>query len=598
MDNKPNVVVRVGGEAGEGTITLGELFTRIAARAGLEVYTYRTYPSSIKGGQVLYQTRLGVERVLSEGDDADLLVAMNALAWTESRGDLKEGGMLLYDPAGLPAPQLERARALPLPATELARQLDWLRGKNMVMVGALTWLFELGLERAEAVVRQRMAHYADLLPSNLAALEAGYHYAREHYPERLPCRLQPPEHPEKRLILSGADALALGALAAGCRFYAGYPITPATPVMEAMAKYLPAFDGTFIQAEDEIAAINMVVGASFAGRPAMTATSGPGLSLMIETLGMASMAEVPIVLVDVQRGGPSTGLPTKTSQGDLFLALYGGHGDAPRFVLAPDSVKDSYYEMINAFSLAEYYQMPVIVLSDQAMAARVETVPYPDREGFAWCEHLSRILPDDADLSGDYRRYRRTEDGISPMALPGMPDGMYTAESLEHDEYGHPTQAPHVHAAMMAKRARKVETARRRLVNWKAAARRWGTHGAPFGVMGWGSTRGAVREAMQIIGRERIPLEALYPHTLLPMPDRAISDFLHGKKSILIPELNASSQFARMIEHRYYKQLEEEGIHIYMLPKEEGRPFKVREIIQAILDMVDKECWGIRGGGR
>ena len=588
-EDDPNVVVRVGGEAGEGTITLGDLFTRIAAHAGLEVYTYRTYPSSIKGGQVLYQTRLGSERVLSEGDDADLLVAMNALAWAESRHDLKRDGLLLYDPDALDAPSIAAERAWPLPATQLARKLDWPRGKNIVMVGALTWLFGLPLKEAKAILRQRLGHYPDVLPHNLEAMEAGYAYAREHYPDRLPCRLPLPDAPEERLLLSGADALALGALAAGCRFYAGYPITPATPVMEALAKYLPAFGGSFVQAEDEIAAINMVVGASFAGRPAMTATSGPGLSLMIETLGMASMAEVPVVVVDVQRGGPSTGLPTKTSQGDLFLALYGGHGDAPRFVLAPDSVKDSYYEMINAFSLAEHYQMPVIVLSDQAMAARLETIPYPDREGLEWCEHLTRRIPDAKSLEKDYRRYRQTEDGISPMALPGMPGGMYTAESLEHDEYGHPTQAPRVHAAMMAKRARKVETARQRLVGWKAAARRWGTRGAPFGVMGWGSTRGAVREAMHIIGKERIPLEALYPHTLLPMPDRAIGDFLHGKKSILIPELNFSSQFARMIEHRYYRQLEEEGIHVYMLPKEEGRPFKVREIVQAIIEMVEAE---------
>ncbi len=604
------VVVRVGGEGGEGTITLGDLFTRIAASSGLEIYSFRTYPAEIKGGQVMFQTRLGLDHVITEGDEANVLVAMNPQAWIEEHEDLCPNAVLILDSAFAIAEGSHRR--YPIPATQIGHELDWPLGKNFVFLGTLIWFFRLDIALAERIVRRRMQHHAESVEKNIASMKRGYQYARETHADPFPFTIPLPEATEEgdeppgtaagyydsdtlsagmelpgdRILLSGADAMALGALAAGCKFYAGYPITPATPVMESMARYLPAFNGTMVQVEDEIAAINMAIGASFAGQMAMTATSGPGLSLMIEGLGFASMAEIPLVLINVQRAGPSTGLPTKTSQGDLFLALYGGHGDAPRFVLAPDSVKDCYFSMIYAFSLAEYYQMPVIVLSDQAMASRQETTPLP---GAPWNGPLVRLQPDPEDLDPAYRRYAYTDTGISPMAHPGMPGGMYLAESLEHNEYGHPDQTPENHQRMMQKRANKVETARHMLANWRMTSRRWGDRDAPFGIMGWGSTRGAVREAMQSIREQGIAIEAIYPHTLLPMPDSAISDFISTKRAILIPELNFSGQFGRMVEHRYYHQLDELNVHIYQHKKEQGIPFKVREICEAIMNMIDHE---------
>lgn len=583
------VVVRIGGEAGEGTVTLGEMFTRVAARDGLEVYTYRTYPAEIKGGQVLFQTRLGAERVLSEGDAADVLVAMNLQGWQENLDDFHPHGILIYDPDVVPNPETRGRQAYPIPVTKIAQSFEFVRGKNLVMVGALTWIFRLQLETAQAVVKKSMGRHAEVLEKNLHALEEGHAYAREHFPENFPYSLPLPPKPAERLLLSGAEAMALGALEAGCRFFAGYPITPATTIMETLARYLPAFGGTLVQAEDEIASINMAIGASYGGLRSMTATSGPGLSLMIEALSMASIAEIPVVVVNVQRAGPSTGLPTKTSQGDLFLSLYGGHGDGPRFVLASDSVKDCYYQMINAFSLAEHFQTPVIVLSDQAMASRVETIPYPEVICGVWSECLDRILPTPEELAHDYRRYRVTESGLSSMATPGTPGGMYLAESLEHNEYGHPDQSPENHKRMMQKRARIVETARKHLVGWDSSVRRWGVANAKFGIMGWGSTRGAVREAMERLAAEGIEIEALYPHTLLPMPDQAVYEFLRGKKAILVPELNFTSQFARVLEHRYYKQLDARDIHVHMLAKEEGVPFKIQEIYAAARNMIQVE---------
>ncbi len=582
MNSRQDVVVRVGGEGGEGTITLGDLFTRIAAQAGLEVYSFRTYPAEIKGGQVMYQVRLGVQRVLSEGDEADVLVAMNEKAWEECAGDLCRRSALIYEASLTNLAEKHGSEAYPIPAEAIAKEIAWPMGKNFVLLGAMLWFFKLDLERAEQLITRRMKRD---LEKNLEAMRRGYAYAQEHYPQGFAYALPLPEKAEPRLILSGADAMALGALAAGCQFYAGYPITPATPVMEILARYLPAFGGTLVQAEDEIASLNMVLGAAFAGKRAMTATSGPGFSLMIESMGVASMAEIPIVIVDVQRAGPSTGLPTKTSQGDLFLALYGGHGDAPRFVLAPDSVKDCYYQMINAFSLAEYFQMPVVVLTDQTLAARVESVPPPVE---LWETPLERIVPTLEELaSGDYRRYRQTEDGLSPMAIPGMPGGMYVADSLEHDEYGHPNQQPLNHEQMMAKRARKVETARKMLANWRMTSRRWGDEGAEFGIIGWGSTRGAVREAMKMLQDQGYKIEAIYPHTLLPMPDEAMRDFLRTKKHILVPELNYSGQFGRMIGHRYSRELIEWKISLHQLKKDQGIPFKIQEIYDAALAMIE-----------
>jgi len=580
----PTVVVRIAGEGGEGTITLGDLFTQLAATSGLEVYSFRTYPAEIKGGQVMYQARLGVDRVMTEGDEANVLVAMNQQAWADEHTDLCSQAAIIHE-ATVRVPASNH-QTYAVPAEVISDELEWPRGKNFVLLGALTWFFRLDSDTVDDLVRDRMGHHPESVDKNLAALHKGYAYCRQTFPEPFRYTVALPETVEERILLSGADAMALGALAAGCDFYAGYPITPATPVMESMAKYLPAFGGRLIQVEDEIAAINMAIGASYAGRRAMTATSGPGLSLMIEGLGLASIAELPLVLINVQRAGPSTGLPTKTSQGDLFLSLYGGHGDAPRFVLAPDSVKDCYFQTIYAFSLAERYQMPVIVLSDQSMASRQETTQVP---GLPWNGPLGRIEANPEQLGSSFQRYAFTESGISPMTHPGTADGMYLAESLEHNAYGYPDQTPANHEKMMAKRARKVETARKMLADWRMTSRRWGDAGAPFGIMGWGSTRGAVREATKVLQEQGLPIEAIYPHTLLPMPDQAISDFISSKRAILVPELNFSGQFGRMIEHRYYKELDELGVHIYQQKKEQGVPFKVREILEATMEMIEKE---------
>jgi 2-oxoglutarate ferredoxin oxidoreductase subunit alpha len=351
--------------------------------------------------------------------------------------------------------------------------------------------------------------------------------------------------------------------------------------MEFLAKELPKVGGVVIQAEDEIAAINMAVGASFSGVRAMTATSGPGLSLMVEAMGLASMTETPIVVVDVQRAGPATGMPTKTAQGDLYLALYAGNDDPPRIVLAPSSVEDCFYQTINAFNLAERYQMPVILLSDQALAPRVETCP-PFR-----LDDIQLFDREIADVNGDgaYQRYKITETGVSPMTVPGMAGGHYTSEGLEHNEKGNPNYTPEMHLAMMEKRQRKIETARQQLTLWANVVEEWGDDNAAIAIMGWGSSLGPVQEAMARAQAAGYKVAALFPKVLLPMPDLRIRRFLRGRRAIIIPELNLRGQFARVIEHRYSHELIRDNIEVVSFTKYEGLPFRPVEIFEKIQEV-------------
>jgi 2-oxoglutarate ferredoxin oxidoreductase subunit alpha len=544
------------------------------------------------GGHVMYQARIGRERVLSQGDQMDVLVAMNQEGFENHIDELRPGGCLVYDSDVFTPPESAGYLPYAIPVTQLAKQLNFIRGKNLVMVGALGQLFGLPLDKSEQMVERRLGKYKSLLPLNLDSLRLGRQYVQEHYTERPPYYLEPPEEiTEERLVMTGNQATTLGALAAGCRFYAGYPITPATSIMEFMAQQLPHLEGTLIQAEDEIAAITMVMGASYGGVKAMTATSGPGLALMIEAIGHASMTEIPMVVVDVQRAGPSTGMPTKTAQGDLFMALYAANDEAPRFVIAPDSVEDCFYQMINAFNLAEKYQLPVIVLTDQAMSERISTIRPIDLGRVQVVDRLKPQLDGD-DRENGYRRYALTKDGISPMAIPGMRGGHYVAEGLEHDERGAPNYTPEMHRAMTEKRFRKVETARRELRHWNVVDE-WGDPGAEIGIIGWGSTKGTVREAMARAMQEGIRVGALYPEMLLPMPDEEIRAFLANKRAIIVPELNYRGMFGDVIAHRY--SVEVRNVDVRHVTKYDGLPFKVDDIYNAIKEAAEDLVSGVLG---
>ncbi len=569
--SKSDIIIRIAGEGGEGVISAGDMFTRGAARTGFRVFTFRTYPAEIRGGHAWYQIRVSHEPVLSIGDGVDVLIAFDDEAYRRHLGAVHKHGVVIYDPDRVNADHSNGRVMYPVPLQRIAREeLQFQRGKNVLTLGVMAGLFGLEPTSLENLVRSRLKRRAELLPKNLEALHHGYEYTRKirksdgYY-------LGTSDH-VSRLVMSGNDAIVAGALHAGCRFYAGYPITPASEILETMARELPKVGGTFLQAEDEMASLAACLGASFVGTKAMTATSGPGFSLMTELMGLASMAEIPVVIVDAQRAGPSTGMPTKLEQGDLSQALHGGHGDFPRVVMAPASVEDCLYQTVRAFNLAEKYQMPVVFLSDQSLSHRTEALEMPDP---ALLEVAARERPRNGDLDS-YLRFRLTESGVSPMALPGADaDGMHVATGLEHDESGRPTAEPAAHEAMTEKRFRKLAAIQSEM----GPVPRHGSANPRVGIIGWGSTEGAIREAVERATAAGYDVAALHPRTLSPLPERELGDFIDSVERVIVPEANYQGQWAHHLAATF-------GFKPVRLNKYSGLPFTPGEIFRKIEEVM------------
>ncbi|MCS6831179.1 MAG: 2-oxoacid:acceptor oxidoreductase subunit alpha [bacterium] len=539
--SRTDFVVRLAGESGEGVLSLGEMLTTALARLGYEVYTFRTYPAEIKGGTVLYQLRVADHVLLSYGSCVDVFVALNEEGYHDNIHSLRPGGTLIYDSDGVPAHELPDRCVIPIPIGTIAKkEIGSALTKNMVALGAVLRYVGAPVEAGEQIAEQTFKRKGEeVVQKNFQALHAGYNYISQHADCLKPLLGGIEKVNPDRLVINGNEAMVLGALHGGLAFYAGYPITPATDIMEALAPVLPRFGGIVMQAEDEIAALGMVLGAAYAGKRAMTATSGPGFSLMVEQINLAAQAEIPAVVVDVQRGGASTGLPTKTAQGDLNIALYGVHNEAPRVVMAPTSVEDCFYLIQHALNIAERYQLPVIVLSDQSLAHRRCTIPKPD---LMRVPRWERIMPEPG-TNGEYARYAITETGISPMAIPGMPALAYTSTGIEHNEYSDPTYTPENLQAMKGKRFRKLEHLNEHYA--EQFVRIWGEpDDAEVGIIGWGSTEGVIREAMQLAEREGVRVAALYPKMLMPLPVRIIEEFAGKVKKVLVPEVNFTGEFA------------------------------------------------------
>ncbi|MDQ3809900.1 MAG: 2-oxoacid:acceptor oxidoreductase subunit alpha, partial [Chloroflexota bacterium] len=554
------------------------------ARAGYHVLTDSVPPAEIKGGYSFYQIRLGEQRLRSRGDAVDVLLAFNHEAYDNSIDHLRDRGILIYDSAELNPPDSERYHSYAVPLTDIAKnEVELALAKNMVAVGVVAGLFGLEPEHVHRLLREsKLARKGEeILNKNLKAVDLGYAYVRENVAERNALEVRPSAL-EGRVVLSGNQAIALGALVAGCRRYAGYPITPATDIMEFLADELPRLAGAVIQAEDEIAAIGMVLGASYAGQKAMTATSGPGLSLMTEMLGLASMAEIPAVVIDCQRAGPSTGMPTRHEQGDLNLAVYGAHGEVQRVVLAPTSVMDCFWITIDAFNLAEEFQVPAIVLQDTVLAVRTESIPRPDLARVRVVNRRAFAYRDQGDGRGDgydaasgperYMRYQITPDGVSPMAIPGTAGGAYVATGLEHTQAANTSSDARNHAAMTEKRFRKLEG----VVQHAPPAHAYGDPSAEIGFLTWGSTLGVVAEAIDRLAADGVKAHALAPRLLWPLPTHQIDPFLKGKKVVYVPEVNYTGQFAHLLKTQY-QDVEFTRINVYG-----GQPFSVAHILGAV----------------
>jgi 2-oxoglutarate ferredoxin oxidoreductase subunit alpha len=535
---KNDLIIRIGGEGGEGVISVGDFITQACAHAGLDVYTFKTFPAEIKGGYAMYQVRASTERLYNQGDTFDVLCAFNGEAYNMNRASLRPGTAIVYDSPGDFTPDIPPGVfAYPIPMTQTAKEMHNPRAKNMVAMGAMSVLFNIPVESLREVITAKISRKGeDVVKGNLTAFERGRELAQA-LGKTDPWTLGTPKGKQDVIVMSGNNAIGLGALIAGLDFFSAYPITPATEVAIYVARHLPKRGGTLIQAEDEIASISQVLGASYAGKKAMTSTSGPGLSLMSEMLGMAFMAELPCVVVDVQRGGPSTGLPTKHEQSDLFLAIHGGHGDAGRIVLSVESIHDCIDLTVVAFNLAEKYQCPVLLLSDGSLAFSTQNVPYPNPDDYHVVERKRW------DGQGEYRRYTLTEDGISPMADPGTPGGMHIATGLEHNEAGLPSYASANHEAMQAKRFNKLKN----VVNDVAPTEVDGEGAADLGLIAWGSTIGVVREALQRLRAEGYKVKGFYPKLLNPLPVQQFEDFGASCKRLLLPEVNFQGQLAHFV---------------------------------------------------
>ncbi len=594
-------IIRIGGEGGDGVISCGELFARAAARTEYHVFTYITYPAEIRGGFSMIQIRVQDWTIYSMGSKIDYLVAFDQNAYNGMVNDLKEGGMIIFDPDIITVDETINAQFYPIPLTKLTMELTGGKlGKNVVALGALGHLFDVKKRDLEQLMFDRYGDKGkDVVDKNLKVLNAGYEAGKKN---KWPRKFHLVIHAKKKanyMMLSGNEAVALGAIAAGCRFVVGYPITPATPIFETLTKLLPKMGGKAIQVEDEIASISAIIGASFTGEKVITPTSGPGLQLMGEQLNLASMLELPIVIVDVQRGGPSTGLPTKTEQSDLKFAIYGTSGESPRIILAPTSVEDCFYLTIRAFNQAEKYQMPAIILTDQSIGYRKATVPIPDINNLICdsgnvskqklmipsAEHIkivTRLEPTEDELK-DYHRFKDTKKGISPISKPGMAGGQYLATGLEHTEKGMANYTPGVHRQMTRKRFKKLRLFSETLE--KNPKEFFGSPKAKIGIIGWGSTMGAIREARYLAEKKGIKVRQLHPTIIAPLPERQIRHFLLGLKHVIVVEENYTGQFAHFIKAKF-------GIVPIEIHKYEGIPITPEEVyaaVEKIARIIDEE---------
>jgi 2-oxoglutarate ferredoxin oxidoreductase subunit alpha len=533
--------VALCGSGGAGVMTAGNLLLEAAAQAGWYGLMVRSSGPQIRGGEAAALMRIATHPIDCLDDRFDALVAVD---WQNihrfaDEVPLDGASLIVGDPDQGEAPEVYTktgARAVKLPLKQMAKAIpgSW---PNMVVLGFAAGLLGIPADKVKAVVAQSLKKGAEQLPASLAAIEAG-RTAAAGEGDALALAAPAPVT-SRRWLITGNQAAGFGAIRGGVRFVAAYPITPATELLEYMAPALPQVGGVLVQAEDELASINMIIGASYGGVPALTATAGPGLSLMTEALGLAVAAEVPIVVVDVMRGGPSTGIPAKSEQSDVSIALWGLHGDAPRLVLAPNSIPDCLTTTQWAVHLAEALQAPAIVLSDQFFGQARTVTDRPEDTGVV-AERL--VAPAGAE---GYKRYAVTESGVSPMAIPGTPGLAYTADGLEHSERGIPSSGSAEHRTQLAKRERKLVT------------HDYGTQWADIegdgeiAVVTFGSCTGAAREAIARARAEGVNARLVSMRLLAPARPKLLAAALEGVDRVLVVEQNHGGQFLRYLRAEF-----------------------------------------------
>ncbi|MFG6118326.1 2-oxoacid:acceptor oxidoreductase subunit alpha [Thalassobacillus sp. B23F22_16] len=568
---------KVGGQQGEGIESTGEIFAITLNRLGYYLYGYRHFSSRIKGGHTNNKIRVSTKKVRSIADDLDILVAFDQETIDVNAHELHSKGIVLADAKFNPKlPEGVDVTLYAVPFTEIATELGTSLMKNMVAVGASSAIMNLECEVFRDVVEEIFSRKGEqVVAKNMEAIVKGAEYVRKQDKDSLHQMELAKADGKKRMFMIGNDAIALGFLAGGCRFMAAYPITPASEIMEYMIKKLPEFGGTVIQTEDEIAAATMSIGANYAGVRTITASAGPGLSLMMESIGLAGITETPLVVVDTQRGGPSTGLPTKQEQSDLMAMIYGTHGEIPKVVMAPSTVQEAFNDAVEALNLAEEYQVPVILLSDLQLSLGKQTVEPLDYDKIDVRRGKLQEDPQLPELEkGEYfKRYQVTDDGVSPRILPGTKNGIFHVTGVEHDETGKPSELASNRKAQMDKRLRKLK----KLPEvFPTPVHKDAKHEeADILFVGFNSTRGAIEEAKGRLEEEGYKVNHAQIRLVHPFPASEVKALVDHAKKVIVVENNATAQLANIIKMNVGSQEKMDSLLQY-----DGTPFLPGQIHQ------------------
>ncbi|WZL74167.1 2-oxoacid:acceptor oxidoreductase subunit alpha [Clostridiaceae bacterium 35-E11] len=575
-----SITLMLGGTQGEGIVSTGNILIRALSRAGYYTYGCRTFSSRIKGGHTNYRIDIHTDKIFSTKDQLDILVAFDQDSIELNYANLKKNGLLIYDDIItvkdlISDASQEDIHIFSAPLTGIAKKYGSTLMKNSATVGLLGKLLQLPISYLEEIICTIFKKKGtEIIEKNLSILKEAYAVHLGNASKFTAYHLPNIAHSRNRASMLGNEAIALGALAAGCRFMSAYPITPASEIMEYLTKKFPSYGGAMVQTEDEISAVTMAIGASYAGCRSMTATSGPGISLMMEGIGLAGMGEIPLVIVDVQRGGPSTGLPTKHEQSDIHSLYYGPHGEISSIILAPYTVEECFYQTIKAFHFADQYQCPVFILSDLMLGLSRQTIDDLDKSTIL----IDRgAMTSDHDLNGIkeafFKRFRFTEQGISPRSIPGQPFGIHHVTGIEHVEEGKPSEESVNRKRMMDKRLNKVAS-----LKAKDGIALFGTLDSPFLILTIGSNYGLTKRAIE---EHQYPVAYGVFQRIKPFPETQMKRLVEKYDKILVIENNATAQLASIIK-------QEAGCHhkIFSLLKYDGNPFTLKEIKSSIEELI------------
>jgi 2-oxoglutarate ferredoxin oxidoreductase subunit alpha len=576
---RKSFAVGIGGAAGQGVATPGDIFAKIFSRRGLHLNAYNAYQSIIRGGHTFLTIRTGPDRITNMGDRIDLLIPLNQDTMDRHLRLLTAGGACLYNSDLIrPGTAAEGVQMCPIPVSQLADISKNKVAQNTLAMGAALSMMGIGFPALESVLEEQFRKKdRSVTDENIKVARAGYDYASANFQ---PFAWPLPMTDTKYAVLSGNTALAMGGAAAGVKFYCAYPMSPSTGVLHWMAAHAREANIMVRQIEDEIGVINTAIGAAHAGVRAMCATSGGGFALMSEGLGLSAQAEIPVVVIDCQRAGPSTGVPTKTEQGDLWQMLGAAFGDYPRIIAAPLDIADCFDLIPEIFNLADRFQCPAIVLCDLLLSEGRLSVDPADLDFKPYIDRGEMITSNGEDHHEEYKRYLITESGVSPRAIPGIPGYTHTVSSDEHDENGVLISDEYTNAtkrrAMMEKRMRKMEGLEKAVPPPELL----GPHDADVTLIGWGSTDGVIEEACELLADEGITANQLQIRWLVPLHGDAIVEILKDAKHTIIVENNFSGQFAR------YLRSETSFVPDGHIRKYDGEPFMPHHIVEAVKEQL------------